>query len=66
MNGGWVYLPLVFSYHNIIYYKTPFVKERLPKPIGHNDEFFGVNLFLKDERLALLPQNGKKEGVTPM
>ena len=50
----------------IIYYKTPFVKKRLLKPFGHNDDFFGAIFPHKAEKSVFSPLNGKKEGVTPM
>ena len=34
----------------IIYYKTPFVKERLLKPFSHNDDFFGAIFPFKAEK----------------
>jgi hypothetical protein len=69
MNGRWVNLPMIFSYHNIIYYKTPFVKERLPKPIGHNDEFFGVDPSPQRQVMSFFAPEATKRGgyahVTP-
>ena len=50
----------------IIYYKTPFVKKRLLKPFSHNDDFFGAIFPQKAEKAVFCPENGKKEGVTPM
>ena len=50
----------------IIYYKTPFVKKRLLKPFSHNDDFFGAIFPQKSKKAVFCPENGRKEGVTPM
>jgi hypothetical protein len=57
---------MILSYHNIIYYKTLFVKERLLNPFGHNDDFFGAFFFPEQKNPFSAPKTAKKEGVTPM
>lgn len=60
---------MILSYHNIIYYKTLFVKERLLNPFGHNDDFFGAIFPQKAEKAVFLPRKRQKRGgyarVTP-
>ena len=46
---------MILSYHNIIYHKTLFVKERLLNPFGHNDDFFGAIFLTKTEKSVFCP-----------
>ena len=46
---------MILPYHNIIYYKTLFVKERLLNPFGHNDDFFGAFFLSKTEKSVFCP-----------